>query len=390
MLSVNKAAALLSNRASFLMAGTSVAAWAPMIPYIKERFMLDEHTLGLLLLCVGTGAFCFMPISSITASRIGCKVACRFCACMIGFCLIAATLLQNIFLLGVVLFLFGMFSVALDVLSNINAAKLELDLNTPIMSGLHGLYSVGGIVGALGVTFLLSQGMSLVNAAILLTVVLAAAALIFFQGLYGRDPDSSAPGRTDKQNKKSKLKTVLHPLVLTIGVLCFVLFMTEGAILDWSGVFLNEHKNVDISRAGYGYAAFAAAMTIFRLTGDRIVKTFGRRTVIVVGALVVAGGFLISVLSSSSLGALAGFFLIGCGAANIVPQLVSQTASIKEVPVHVSVAVVNAIGFTGTLAGPALIGFIAHQISLPYTFMVLSCGVIIVGMICFLILKKPA
>lgn len=385
MLSKKFKLALLSNRASFFAAGMGIAAWAPMIPYVKERFLLDEHTLGLLLLCVGAGSFSFMPLCSFLSWRLGCKLPCIISAFGIALCLCIIAVVQNVYLLALVLFIMGCFSVTLDVVSNINAAKLELELTSPIMSGMHGLYSVGGFCGSLGFTALLTIGLPLLPSAIVVMAVLMLLGIFGFKGLYGKD--ESEP-QQEKKEKSSKGKTFFHPLVLTFGVLCYIMFMTEGSIMDWSGVFLNEFRGVELAHAGYGFAAFSIAMTIFRLSGDRIVRTFGRKAVLVSGALIVIAGYLLAVMCDHYLVAFAGFFLIGVGASNIVPQLVSAAASIKEVPVHVSVSVVNAIGITGSLMGPALIGFIAHQITLPHTYLVQALLVLGVALTCFKVLKS--
>ncbi len=383
---ISERAALLGNRASFLMAGLGIAAWAPMIPFVKERFALDEHTLGLLLLCVGAGAFSFMPVCSVIAYRLGCRLACRLAALGLGAMLCAVAVIDNVYLMAAALFVMGCFSVTLDVVSNINAAQLEIDIDRPIMSGMHGLYSVGGFIGSLSFTFLLSHGLSLISSALIMVAVLVLSAVFPFRGLYG-SMKAAEENRESSEDRRRGKAALFHPTVLLIGVLCFIMFMTEGSILDWSGVFLNENRHLDISMAGYGYSAFAITMTFFRLTGDRIVRTFGRRAVLVSGTVFVALGYGLTVSVPTVWAALLGFALIGVGASNVVPQLVSVAAAIKEVPVHVSVSVVNAVGFTGSLIGPALIGFIAHQITLPYTFILQAIAVLCVGAICFRLLK---
>lgn len=159
-------------------------------------------------------------------------------------------------------------------------------------------------------------------------------------------------------------------------------------MLDWSGVFLRTEHGISLEHAGYGYAAFAITMTIFRLTGDKIVSAFGRGRIIVLGTLCIVLGFVVAVVIPHYLAAFAGFALIGVGASNVVPQLVSITARIKEVPTHISVTIVNTIGFTGILVGPALIGFLAHAITLPYTYLVQALGVLFVTIMSVILIKS--
>lgn len=370
-----------ANRASFLVAGGGIAAWAPMIPYVQERFALDPQQLGLLLLCIGIGSFCSMPLTGFLASRLGCRTLIYSGVCVLSACLIAITLVQQIYVMAAVLFIFGISSVILDVTSNINAARVELMVGRPIMSGLHGLYSVGGFAGSLSVTFALSAGSALpvtgcIAAALCLAVVFAGCRHVLTAANAAVEGESAdGTGRA------------LHPLVLLIGVLCFIMFMTEGSMLDWSGVFLNKERGVSIEHAGYGYAAFAIAMTIFRLTGDKIVSMLGRRRTLCTGTLLIFCGYSLAVMIPHPLTTLCGFFMIGMGASNVVPQLISYTVSIKSVSINAAVTVVNAIGFTGILCGPALIGFAAQHIGLPQTFMVMSAFVLMVGIIVFTVMR---
>ncbi len=372
---------MLSNRAAFLVAGCGVAAWAPMIPFVQERFMLQEQQLGLLLLCIGIGSLCAMPLAGFLASRLGCRTLVYGGALLLSLCLMAITQVNNLYLMGGVLFVFGISAVLLDVTSNINAARVELMIGRPIMSGLHGLYSVGGFIGSLGVTFALSSGFGLTLTGAV--TVLIFIAVTFSSCLHLLTADDVAP----QEKVHTEKSRIFHPLVLFIGVLCFIMFMTEGSMLDWSGVFLRQERKVSIEHAGYGYAAFAVAMTIFRLTGDRLVQFVGRRRALSFGALVIFCGYALTVMVPHPLTTLCGFFLIGVGAANIVPQLISFTVTLQGISINAAVTLVNAIGFTGILCGPAFIGFLAHAIGLPQTFMVMSGLVLLVGISCFFMLK---
>ena len=370
-----------ANRASFLVAGCAVAAWAPLIPFVQERFSLQEQQLGMLLLCVGIGSICSMPLSGFLAARWGCRTLVYLGTCLLSLCLLAISMVQNIYLMGAVLFCFGVGSVLIDVTSNINAARVELMLKRPIMSGLHGLYSVGGFIGSLCVTFILSEGIDLTTTALLTVVLLLAITVMGCRHLLNS-------GQTAAQDEASSGKQrIFHPLVILVGGLCFIMFMTEGSMLDWTGVFLRQERNVPIEQAGYGYAAFAIAMTIFRLSGDRLVQFLGRRRTLCFGTLVIFCGYCLAVMVPHPLTSLLGFFFIGVGAANVVLQLISYTVTIEQVSINAAVTLVNSIGFTGILCGPALIGFMAHAIGLPQTFMVISCLVFLVGGICFFLLK---
>lgn len=401
---------LWSNRIAFLVAGFCIAAWAPMIPFVKYRFGLNEHDLGLLLLCVGIGSFISMPTAGFLSAKLGCRIPIYLASIVVAICLGCITVIDNLYLMGAVLIVFGMGAVTLDVVANINAALVEQITEKNVMSGLHGLYSVGGFLGSLSVTFIVGTSLGLVAggifalAVILITMILGGRSLLNIVSLEDTSskskeaPDAMAPSVESEQaaasdaksaaGSQSKMRYYTHPLVLMIGVMCFIMFQTEGSMLDWSGVFLNTERGLELQYAGYGYAVFAIFMTIFRLTGDKIVSALGRRRVIIGGTLFIVLGYVLAVTIPHYIGAFVGFALIGIGASNVVPQLVSVVARVKEVPINISVTIVNTIGFTGVLVGPAFIGFLAQAITLPYTYLCQAALVLLVTILTLLLLNK--
>jgi predicted MFS family arabinose efflux permease len=134
--------------------------------------------------------------------------------------------------------------------------------------------------------------------------------------------------------KLGKNKLYIPPMVIMVGLLCFIMYASEGAVMGWSAIFVCQERGVDMSMAGFFYTAFAVSMTIMRLCGDKIVNRLGQRFVVAGGALLIAIGFMVVVLVDSSVAAVAGFVIVGCGAANVVPQLVSFAAHIKGMAVH--------------------------------------------------------
>jgi predicted MFS family arabinose efflux permease len=160
--------------------------------------------------------------------------------------------------------------------------------------------------------------------------------------------------------------------VLFIGILCFIVFLSEGSMLDWSAVFLTSRRGMDPAQAGIGYAAFAVAMTAGRLSGDRVVQALGGGKIILWGGLCAAAGFLLAVLTPGVPGTLAGFTLVGLGASNIVPVLFTAAGAQKAMPVGLAVSAITTIGYAGILAGPAFIGFIARMSSLELSFALIA------------------
>lgn len=144
--------------------------------------------------------------------------------------------------------------------------------------------------------------------------------------------------------------------------------LSEGAMLDWSAVYLRDHKGMPAAFSGAGYAAFSVAMAVMRLLGDGLVEKFSSRIIVVGGSLVAAAGLLLAILSSTLYLVLPGFILLGIGAANIVPVFFTDGGHLREVPATVAIPAISTIGYAGQLAGPAILGFIAHHVSLSAAF----------------------
>jgi MFS family permease len=161
-------------------------------------------------------------------------------------------------------------------------------------------------------------------------------------------------------------------LVLVIALLAFVSFLVEGALLDWSALLLVTAKMVAAARGGVGYMLFSIAMTTGRLTGDRAITRLGDRKVFLLSGLTAVCGFAVLLASQCTPLALAGFVLIGLGAANIVPILFRRAGNQREMPAPLALAAATGAGYAGMLAGPALVGFIAHSVGLRGAFISLA------------------
>ncbi|AMP09136.1 major Facilitator Superfamily protein [Collimonas arenae] len=359
----------LATRLAFLSAGLCMSAWAPLVPYAKARLGLNEGSLGLLLLCLGVGSLLAMPLTGVLAARLGCRRVILTAGALTCLLLPCLALADSPLQLGIALFVFGAAIGTLDVAMNVQAVMVEKASGGALMSGFHGLFSVGGFVGAGGMALLLWGGLSpfwsSVTAVAFVALVLVVAAPHLL-----REPE---------QSDRDALFVLPHGAVIFIGVLCFIVFLVEGAILDWSALFLTAARGLSASQGGLGYAAFAIAMTAGRLTGDRIVKRFGGKRVLLLGGLCAAGGFFLAVSAATAAIALLGFVLIGLGASNIVPILFSAAGNQAAMPAGLAIAAITTLGYAGILAGPALIGFVAHATSLNVAFALLGCALLLVA-----------
>ncbi|MEO8165924.1 MAG: MFS transporter, partial [Betaproteobacteria bacterium] len=242
----------------------------------------------------------------------------------------------------------------------------ERDSGRTMMSGFHGLFSLGGVAGAGGVSGLLTLGLSPWHATWIVVTVIALLLALSARCYLPYGGRSSGPAFA-----------IARGVVLFIGALCFILFLTEGAVLDWSAVFLTDVRGMSAAHAGLGYAAFAATMTVGRLTGDRIVVRFGSKAIVIGGSLIAAAGLALATLVPSWTVALMGYALVGIGCSNIVPVMFSLVGKQTEMPESIAVPAITTMGYAGILLGPAFIGYVAHASSLAIALLILA--VMLVG-----------
>ncbi|GAB3717823.1 MFS transporter [Spirosoma lituiforme] len=367
----------------FLVCGLGMASWAPMVPLAKDRLALNDANLGLLLLLVGAGAMLMMPISGILVSRFGSRLVMACSALVLALALPLLLVLSSTPAMAVTLFLFGSGVGTIDVAMNAHGIQVQNLYGKPIMSSLHGLFSLGGLFGSLGLGFLIKLGLNPVYAIISIALLMTVITLTQYTDLFPLIVERQAIARFsggEKPMESNRRFSWLQGSVLFLGVMCFAVFLTEGAILDWSAIFLRDTKGIDAELAGAGYAAFSVAMATMRLVGDNIVARLTSKTVVVLGSLIAAAGLSMAVLSPWVLGSLIGFVLVGVGAANIVPVFFSEAGRLPGIAPTVSIPAITTIGYTGLLAGPALLGFIAQYFSLSIALGILAILLLLVAL----------
>lgn len=361
-----------ATRAVFLIAGLGMAAWAPLVPFAKARLAVGDAAFGLLLLCLGLGSIVAMPITGVLASKFGCRAVIAASSTLLAIGVPFLALASTPIDLALALAFCGASVGTLDVAINVQAVMVEKDSGRNMMSGFHGLFSLGGIVGAGGISLILGAGLSPFGA----TLIAGASMLILLVASY-----SGLLPYGNRDTNATPLFVMPRGIVILIGVLCFIVFLGEGSILDWSALFLISAHGLDQSYAGFGYSMFSIAMTFGRLIGDWIVKTLGSAKVVFFGGLLSATGFLLAVVAPNASVALGGFALVGLGASNIVPVLFTAAGRQKAMPSSLAIASVTTVGYGGILLGPASIGFVAQHYSLSTALVMLAGLLLIVALI---------
>lgn len=357
--------AVTAIRSIFFVCGLALSGWAPMVPFAKIRLGLDDAGLGILLLLLGAGAITMMPICGMLSYKYGNRIIISISAAVIAVTLPLLAVLDGVFFMGAVLLLFGAGIGTIDVAMNASGVQLQNLSGRSIMSSLHGLFSIGGLFGSLGLGLLIKVGLEPLYAAICLSLLVVLTAGLQYKNLFSVDMEKQAESTAEISNSGASMKwSWLQRGVLFLGLLCFIVFMVEGAMLDWSALFLFENKEIDESWSGLGYAFFSTAMAGMRLFGDRIVEKYNSVKVVTIGAIVAGTGLLLGLLSPVLSLSLIGFFMLGCGAANIVPVFFNEAGRLKNIKTSTAVAAITTIGYSGQLMGPVAVGFIAHAFSL--------------------------
>ncbi|MBM6761711.1 MFS transporter [Megamonas hypermegale] len=364
-------------RCAFFLAGFTVTTWAPMIPVIKERLQIGDDVLGLLLLCIGISAFVFMPLAGILNQKLGCKKMLQINIVLFALILIIISSLDNVWSFVVFLLLFGAVMGTIDVTMNMNSVIVEKLSKKRIMSSMHAFWSVGCFCSAGLFSVLAKQGLNITTVAIIHGIIIFVLCLI-----------SSPYFLAYKGASNEKPIAIPHGIVVLFGILACISFLAEGAIMDWSGIFLTEAKGLELSLAGIGYAIFSVAMLVIRFIGDRAVQYIGEERICVFGALVAGFGFLLVVLIDNFYLMPIGFICIGLGAANIVPVLYSLLKNQNDMPINAAVTAITCMGYTGVILGPALLGFIAHGIGIKFVFYLLCMLFIIEALLSKYIFKR--
>jgi putative effector of murein hydrolase LrgA (UPF0299 family) len=283
-------------------------------------------------------------------------------------------IVDHTYQMSICLLIFGASTGGINVAMNAQAIKVQQSYGKHIMSSFHGLYSIGGLVGSLGFGLLLKAGLDAMTTIIFISILLVLITYSQFSSLMSDDP-----AKTPEKARKGF--TLPSAALLILGAICFISALAEGAMLDWSAVFLTANRHLSIEFAGVGYAMFSVAMAIMRLTGDSVIAAVGRLKVVIWGSIIASAGLIIAVCFPYVSLALVGFLMVGLGCANIIPILFSTAGNMPGLSPAYALPVVTSMAYAGILAGPALIGFIAQLLTLPVALGIIGVCILFAGLI---------
>ncbi|WP_066943277.1 MFS transporter, partial [Streptomyces lushanensis] len=363
--------ARIAVAAVFCVHGAVTGSFATRIPWIQDHAGVSAGQLGLALAFPAIGASVAMPLAGTVSHRFGARTALRGLLALWTLALTLPALAPNLPALCVTLFLFGATAGMSDVAMNALGVEVENRLDKSIMSGLHGMWSTGALIGSAAGTLAAHLGTDARLHHLLAAAVLTVLGLVLCQGVLDlrSAPDEEPPPRFALPPRSA----------VVIGAIGFCAVFAEGASMDWSAVYLRDVLDTSPGLAAASTTAFALTMAVARLAGDKVIDRFGAvRTVRTGGVLAAAGGLLVVVAPRPAL-AMGGFGLLGLGVAVVVPLAFAAAGRAGPNPSQ-AIAGVATITYTSGLIAPSAIGAVADATSLVVSFglvTLLACGLVV-------------
>ncbi len=270
---------------------------------------------------------------------------------------------------AITLFLLGIFMIGMDIAMNSNVVAIEKAKNIKFMSSCHGWWSVGGIIGGFSGGALIEH-LGLVGHALFVTAVSLLILLYAWPRL-----QADRPSKTDGS---PAFRLPRSPTIYLLGIMSFLGVLPEGAIIDWSALYLIQELNSPALAAGYAFSAFSCAMAAIRLSGDALRKRFGSVTIVRASCFIGAIGLIIAGQANERIIALLGFAIAGIGIANLVPIAMSAASRQPNVPAGIGISTVGFMSMIGIMSAPAALGFAAEHVSFGIIFTSLSVFFIVI------------
>ncbi len=349
----------------FLQHGLVVSTWVSRIPAIKSALQLPNGIFGLTLLSAAFGAVVFIPPTGILIGRYGSKLVVVVSGVGLCIALVPLAFAPNVWALAICLFIYGAFGAAMDVSMNAQGVEVERSLGKPTMSRFHGMFSLGGMVGAglggfaaaHGLTapshFLISAGINAVMTVAVLPILLET--------------------HNDPHSGEHRLPfNKIPPVLWALSAIGFCILLSEGAMADWTAVYLRQNLHAGEGTAAAGYAVFCASMATCRFLGDFVTAKLGSFRTVWMASLLAGFGMTCALIVPKAEYSLPGFAIAGMGFSVIIPLVFGGGGRVDGIKSGAGIATVTGIGYVGFIVGPPAIGFLSDLLTLR-----LALGIIV-------------
>ncbi|MBP1222017.1 MFS transporter [Flavobacterium sp. 1355] len=356
--------------------GLSFATWASRIPDIKTALHLTEGDLGSILFALPMGQLVVMPFSGKMVTKFGSHRILVFSLIMYVLCLANLGLATTALQLSLGLFMFGLFGNLANIAVNTQGVYTEVLFKKTIMSSFHGMWSFAGFTGALVGLGMLALNLTPLHHFLIVGGIVVIMVAFNFKFLI------RAKEKLKDKGQKKKLFTKPDSALLWLGVIGFCSMASEGVMFDWSGVYFKDIVQAPGPLVILGYTSFMIMMASGRFLGDGLINKFGRERVMQISGVMISGGLFTAVFLPYIIPCTIAFMLVGLGVATIVPTVYSMAGKNPTVPPGEALTIVSSVSFLGFLMGPPVIGHIAQNFGLQFSFAFIGIfGVLIAFMV---------
>lgn len=361
----------------FFVNGMVLAIWATNIPGMKEALSLSDQQLGLALSAFAAGTMLTLFLAGSIVTRVGSRNTLLIGGALLAMVLPFSALATSPLTYTVAVFFLGIANSVFDVAMNTHGSIIEAHKGKPLMSSFHAVFSIGGLAGASAVATLLADRLGPIHCLVFAATLIGLTTLICGRWLGQLKPISSEEGAGEK------VFAVPNLALLCVAGLTFLALFIERTVIDWSSLYLTDVSKASASTAALAFGAFSLAMAVGRLSGDRLLRSFGQAAVLSWSGAVGACGLVLAMLIPQPLVSIGGFILVGLGLSNMIPTLYSRASRAFPGAPGLGLAMNGTLGYVGFLIAPPVIGFASGEIGLKLA-MALPVGAFVVLMICTL------
>jgi MFS family permease len=349
---------------AFLAHSLVAGSWASRIPAIKHSLDLSDGQLGVALFGMAAGTLVGGRAGGVVAGRFGARTVVRAGIPVFAATLVVAALVGDLVALTATMVVFGVVAAMVDVAMNAEAVVVERSAARPLMSGFHGMWSLGLLCGALvGVLAAAAGARPAIQFGIVAAVVAAGSAPM----------RARLPRRAARAHAAGATPDAWSLPLVVLGLIAFGSFLSEGAAADWSAVYIRDEAGATSAVAAAGFAGFSLGMVAARFAGDRAGAAVGPVRLVGVSATVALAGLALALAVPGAVTGIIGFTLLGLGLGPVIPTVVSAAGNAGLGTLEGVVSRLFTIGYFGGVSGPAIIGFASSQVGLRAALLIPLC-----------------
>ena len=343
----------------FFLSGIVTATWASRIPDVQNKLGLNDAQWGVVLFSLPLGLVTAMPLSSWVIAKYGARKIMVLSSLLFAAILFLLPLFQDIWMLAIVLFFFGLLRSGTNLSINTYSIEVQKLYERPIIATFHGIWSLACLLAAGTGTVMIAAGI-IPKWHFLIVALISISLCIFYWGI-------SKNSHAEKMERRPFFIRPTRYLFL-LGLVALCSMICEGTMFDWGVNYFRKVVHAKEEWSTAGYTAFTIAMVAGRLIGERVIAFYGPVRMLIINGFLMATGFFLAILFPYFLPACIGFLLVGLGDSVLVPMIFSLAGKSKDMPPAYAIASVTIIGYSGFMAGPLIVGSISEAAGMRWAF----------------------